>query len=96
MVNYISPRYCIALVDWQKGFKRLKVNQINKQITLDSNKYIYSHQSDFKRVRAILKSHPEMKAKKGKRSIVKRILREKKREGKFKFKAINPKEFLKE
>jgi len=91
----ISPRYCIVLVDWQKGFKRLKVNQINKQITLDANKYIFSHQSDFKKVREILKSHPDMKVKKGKRSIVKRILKEKKREGKFKFKAINPKEFLK-
>lgn len=92
----ISPRYCIVLVDWQKGFRRLKVNQINKQITLDSNKYIYSHQSDFQKVREILKSHPETKAKKGKRSIVKRVLGEKKREGKFKFRAINPKELLKE
>ena len=40
----ISPQYCLILIDWQKGVKKLKVNQINKQIFLDANKYIYSHQ----------------------------------------------------
>jgi len=92
----ISPQFCIVLVDWQKGFKQLKIDQINEQITLEENKFIYSHQADFSKVREILKNHPEMKIKTGKRAIVKGILKEKKREGDFKFKAINIKDLLKE
>lgn len=92
----ISPQFCIVLVDWQKGLKKLKIYQINEQITLEANKFIYSHQADFSKVREILKNHPEMKIKTGKRSIVKRILTEKKGEGDYKFKAINIKDILKE
>ncbi len=92
----INPRFCIVMVDWQKGSKKLKINQINEQIILEANKFIYSHQNDFSKVREILKNHPEMKIKAGKRSIVKGIFKEKKREGEFKFKAINIKDLLKE
>ena len=87
-----SPKICLLLVDFHKGFKKLKIDQINQQIILEANKFIYSHQSDFSKVTEVLKSHPEMKNKTGKRSIIKKILPEKKREGKFKFKAINPKD----
>ncbi|MFX1327972.1 MAG: hypothetical protein ACFE91_07490 [Promethearchaeota archaeon] len=44
----------------------------------------------------ILKNYPEMKTKTGKRSIIKRILKEKKREEDYKFKAIGIKDLLKE
>ena len=91
----ISPHFCMVLVDWQKGFKRLKIDKINEQIVLQSNQYIYSHQNNFKKVKEVLKNHPEMKDKKGKRAIIRRVLTEKKRKGDYKFKAINPKDLLK-
>ena len=91
----ISPQFCVILVDWQKGFKKLKINQINERIALEANKFIFSHQKDFSKVRGVLKNHPEMKIKTGKRLIVKTILKEKKRKGDFKFKAININELLK-
>ncbi len=92
----ISPQLCIVLVDWQKGFKRLKIGQINEQIALQANQYIYSHQADFSIIREVLKRHPEMKDKKGKRAIVKNILKKNKRKGDFKFKALSIKDILKE
>ncbi|MHA1468645.1 MAG: hypothetical protein ACTSP6_11300, partial [Promethearchaeota archaeon] len=75
----INPQFCIVLVDWQKGFKNLKIDQINKQIALEANKYIYSYQADFSLIRKFFKNHPEKKIKTGKRSIIKRILKEKRR-----------------
>lgn len=74
----------------------MTIDQINKQIALQANQYIYSHQTDFNKIRDILKNHPQMKNKKGKRTIFKHILKEKKHEGDFKFKAINIQDLLKE
>ncbi len=92
----ISPQFCVLLVDWQRGFKRLKTDKINEQIVLQANQYIYSHQNDFSKVKEVLKNHPEMKDKSGKRAIVQKILEEKKKEGEFKFKAINIRDLLEE
>lgn len=92
----ISPHFCILLVDWQKGFKRLKTNQINELLTLQSTQYIYSHQKDFTNVKKVLQKHPELKVKEGKRTSIHKILTEKKKQGAYKFRAIDPKELLKD
>ncbi len=90
----INPQFCMILVDWQRGFERLKIGQINEQIALQANRYVYSHQGDFILIKEALRRHPEMKDKKDKRAIVKPILQEKKREGDFKFKAFSTEDIL--
>jgi len=92
----ISPQLSLILIDWHKGSKKLNPQQINEQIILQANKYIYSHQSDFCLVRKILIDHPNMRDKLGKRLTIKRVLTERRRKGSYKFKAVNPKELLKE
>lgn len=90
----ISPHSCILLVDWQKGFKRLKNDQINEFLIIQTTQFIYSHQEDYTKVKQILQKHPELKEKKGKRTIIRKILTGKKNREDYKFKAINPMEFL--
>ena len=86
----INPTYCLILIDWQKGSKKLNPMQINERIILEANNYIYSHQSDFRLPQKMLRSRPEMRIKAEKRVKVKKILTEKKdRKGLYKFKAIN-------
>ena len=90
----ISPQLCILLVDWQKGFKRLKFDQINEQIILQANQFIYSHQNHFTMVNSVLKQHPEIKDKKGKRTIIHKLIKARERKGDYKFKAISYKDLL--
>ncbi len=92
----ISPQLSLILIDWHKGSKKLNTQQINEQIILEANKFIYSHQSDFSLVRKALKIRPNMKDKSGKRLIIKRVLTERRRKGSYKFKAVNPKDLLKD
>jgi len=66
----ISPYLCICFYDKQDKIKPLKAQKINKEIILQSNKYIYSHLDKLGFINKVLKKHPTSINKTGKRSII--------------------------
>jgi len=66
----ISPSLCLCMFDKLNGIKPLSVHNINKEIILQSNLYIYSHTSNLEFIKKIIKKNPGYIEKKGKRSIV--------------------------
>lgn len=69
----ISPNLCLCLWDFKKGIDTLTIDSINKEIVLQSNKFIFSHKKDFTKVDEIIKKHPECIIKKDNRVEVEGI-----------------------
>jgi len=67
----ISPKLCLCLIDQQPDTKRLSVGGINREIILQSKRYIFSHKKNFDYVNKILERYPECIDRDGRRSVVK-------------------------
>jgi hypothetical protein len=63
----LTPNICLYIRDQKKGIRLLKIKSINRELIIQSNRYIFSNSKDFEWAMSFLTDHPEYSDKKGER-----------------------------
>ncbi len=64
----LNPKYCLSLREVRNGLRPLSIGEINKEIVLQANMFVFSARKDFSLAKRVLTKAPETRDPSGKRT----------------------------